>query len=281
MNNLVRFLKRYYNIFLFLILEGVSVYLISLSEGRQSNLILTATGNISGSCYKVVNEIESYFYLKNVNKSLVKENIELRKMLETSYVKLDRRIHEDIDTAYSRKFSFIDAKVISKSINKRNNFIMIDMGSSSGIEEEMGVISPNGIVGVVVKTTEKFSLVMTVLHGDSRINVRNTRTKTTGTLIWNGRDYTEGQIIDMPSSIPIKKGDSIVSSGFSGNFPEGIMVGVVDKFDKDSGTGFYKVNVKFAVDYNKLEYVYVIKNLFKIEQDELLKYNVKDSIKSN
>ena len=75
----------------------------------------------------------------------------------------------------------------------------------------------------------------------------------------------------MPSSILLKVGDTIVTSGFSRDFPEGIMVGRVKNFAKDKGTGFYKVNINFSTDYNKLEYVYVIKNFFKIEQDELLK----------
>ncbi|MCF0211107.1 MAG: rod shape-determining protein MreC, partial [Bacteroidales bacterium] len=95
-------------------------------------------------------------------------------------------------------------------------------------------------------------------------------TKTTGTLMWNGTHYATGQIIDMPSSLAVKKGDMIVTSGFSRNFPEGIKVGKIKSFNKDKGTGFYDIDIKFAVDYNKLEYVYVIKNYFKIEQDGLM-----------
>jgi rod shape-determining protein MreC len=206
----------------------------------------------------------------------VAENARLRKMISTSYVKIVNNVHQENDTVYKQQFSFIDAKVISKSVNKRNNFFMLNKGSSSGIEVDMGVIAPNGVVGIIVKTTPNFSLVMSVLHQDSKLNVRNQRTKTTGTLVWNGNNYAVGQIIDMPSSVPVKKGDSIVTSGFSRDFPEGIMVGRVKSFQKDKGTGFYKVNVSFSTDYNKLEYVYVIKNFFKIEQDELL-----NSVKTN
>jgi rod shape-determining protein MreC len=226
---------------------------------------------MSGSVYSFFDNINQYFYLKSTNDALVQENVRLRKMISTSYVKIVNNVHQETDTIYKQQFSFIDAKVISKTVNKRNNFFMLNKGSSNGIEVDMGVIAPNGVVGIVVKTTPNFSLVMSVLHQDSKLNVRNERTKTTGTLVWNGSNYAIGQIVDMPSSILLKVGDTIVTSGFSRDFPEGIMVGRVKNFAKDKGTGFYKVNINFSTDYNKLEYVYVIKNFFKIEQDELLK----------
>ena len=270
MENLLRFLKRYYFVFLFFLLEGISVYLISLNESRQSSWLISIANNISGTFYSGFENINSYFYLKSKNEALVKENKALRQQLKTSYVRIVNNIHQEDDTIYKQRFSFLDAKVISKTVNKRNNFFMLDKGAESGIEKDMGVIAPNGVVGVVVKTTQNFALVMSVLHQDSKLNVRNERTKTTGTLVWNGYSYGIGQSIDMPASILIKKGDTIVTSGFSRDFPEGIVIGTVKDFVKDSGTGFYKVNVKFAVDYNKLENVYVIKNFFKIEQDKLL-----------
>ncbi|MBR1774455.1 MAG: rod shape-determining protein MreC [Bacteroidales bacterium] len=270
MENLFRFLKRYYHVFLFLFLEGISIYFITLNESKQSSSIVSIANNISGTFYNISENISSYFYLKSKNEALIKENIALRKQLETSFVKVTNNVHEENDTIYKQRFSFIDAKVISKTVNKRNNFFMLDKGSLSGVETDMGVISPEGVVGVVVKTTQNFSLVMSVLHQDSKLNVRNIRTKTTGTLIWNGNSYAVGQVIDMPSSIPIKKGDTVVTSGFSRDFPEGIMIGTVKDYTKESGTGFYKVNVQFSADYNKLEFVYIIKNFFKIEQDELL-----------
>ncbi len=270
MENLLRFLRRYYYVFLFLLLEGVSIYLVSLGQSRQGSYVVSVANNISGGFYGFFDDINSYFYLKSKNEALVKENMELRKQLKTSYVKFVNSSHQQTDTIYKQRFTFIDAKVISKTVNKRNNFFMLDKGRMSGVEKDMGVIAPDGVVGVVVKTTQNFSLVMSVLHQDSKLNVRNTRTKTTGTLVWNGKSYLTGRIIDMPSSIAIKKGDTIVTSGFSTDFPEGIMVGTVKNFSKETGTGFYNVDVKFSTDYNKLEYVYVIKNFFKIEQDAIM-----------
>ncbi len=268
--SLLRFIKRYYHIFLFILLEGISVYFISRNSFRQGSSITSLANNISGTIYNSIDGISSYFYLKNTNADLVKENIRLRQMLSTSFVRIINTVHSKEDTVYKQMYSYVDVRVISKTVTKRNNYFMLNKGSSSGIEKDMGIIAPNGVVGVVVKTTENFSLVMSVLHQDSKINVRNERTKTTGTLVWDGHHYAVGQIVDMPSSIAVKKGDTIVTSGFSRNFPEGIPVGRVKSSTKDKGTGFYNINIEFFTDYNKLDYVYAIKNFFKIEQDRLL-----------
>ena len=165
----------------------------------------------------------------------------------------------------------VDAKVIQKTINKRNNYFILNKGRVHGVTNNMGVISPNGIVGVVVNVSSNFSLVMSVLHQDSRPNIKNQRTKISGTLVWEGGDYSSGKLVDIPSSIPLKIGDTIITSGFSQDFPEGIMVGKIKNFKKDKGTGFYVVDIKFSVDYNKLEYVYIVKNFFKEEQVQLTK----------
>jgi rod shape-determining protein MreC len=137
--------------------------------------------------------------------------------------------------------------------------------------KDMCVITPNGLLGSVVNATSNFSIVMTVLHQDTKIAVKNKRTQATGTMIWEGGDYRVGQIKEMPSSIPLKKGDTLVTSGYSRNYPEGIEVGYVKTFTKDPSTGFFNIEFEFSADYNKLEYVYVVKNLFKVEQDLLEK----------
>ncbi|MCF0211106.1 MAG: rod shape-determining protein MreC, partial [Bacteroidales bacterium] len=115
--------------------------------------------NISGSVNSVLDNVTSYFYLRSTNEALAKENVQLRKMVESSYVKIVNNTHQETDTVYKQMYSFIDARVISKTVNKRNNFFMLNKGSICGIEPDMGVISPSGVVGVVVKTTPNFSLV--------------------------------------------------------------------------------------------------------------------------
>ncbi len=269
MNNLIRFLKRYYFVFLFLLLEGVAIYLIAQNSYHQGSAIVNFANNISGKVYEQSNKITQYFHLASVNEALSKENALLRSQIENSYVKFTEKEMQVEDTVYKQRFTFIEATVISKTINKSNNYFMLNKGVSNGVMKDMCVITPNGLLGLVVNATSNFSLVMTVLHQDTKIAVKNKRTQATGTMIWEGGDYRIGQIKEMPSSLPLKIGDTLVTSGFSRNYPEGIEVGYVKSFTKDPSSGFFNIEFKFSADYNKLEYVYVVKNLFKVEQDLL------------
>ena len=269
MNNLIRFLQRYYYVFMFLILEGLAIWFISQNSYYQGSMITNLANNISGLVFEQFNKVSHYFTLASVNEELAEENARLRAQIESSYVKYTDRVMIKDDTVYKQRFSFVEAKVISKSINKRNNYFMLNKGKSSGIEKNMSVIAPNGIVGVITQVTDNFALVMTVLHQDSKVTVKNKRTQAVGTLIWNGGDYEKGEVVDIPSSIPLKQGDTIITSGFSKNIPEGIVVGYIRKFTKDQGSGFYDVDIKFSTDYNKLGFVYVVKNFFGMEQEQL------------
>ncbi|MFA7081206.1 MAG: rod shape-determining protein MreC [Bacteroidales bacterium] len=271
MRNLIRFLKRYYYIFLFILLEGLAIYIISQNSYYQGSVITAFANETVGNVSNHTQNISHYFTLGSSNESLVRENAMLRSRIESSYVKYQHRAFQYNDTIYKQQYEYIDAKVIQKTINKRNNYFILNKGTLHGVKKNMGVISPDGIVGVIINVSQNFSLVMSVLHQDSRPNIKNARTKISGTLVWDGVDYSKGKLIDIPSSIPLKVGDTIITSGFSQDFPEGIKVGKITTFDKDKGTGFYVVDIKFSVDYNKLEYVYIVKNFFKEEQEKLTK----------
>ena len=158
----------------------------------------------------------------------------------------------------------------AKFTHVTNNRRTLGKGSRHGIEPDMAVISPEGIVGVVVGTTRNFSTVMPVLHADSRNSVKMKSSGINGSLVWDGRDYRYAQVLDVPTTHQFAKGDTIVTSGQANDFPEGIPVGYVVSAESDPGTGFYRVRVRLATDFNKLSHVYVINNKFRREQQELM-----------
>lgn len=81
--------------------------------------------------------------------------------------------------------------------------------------------------------------------------------------------------MDIPSHVILLKGDTIITSGNSHIFPEGINIGVVDEYLETPGEKFNTAIINFAVDYNNLFYGYVITNLNKEEQIQIdsLMYN--------
>ena len=147
---------------------------------------------------------------------------------------------------------------------------MVNKGLRHGIRPDMAVISPDGIVGVVVSTTRNFSTIMPVLHSDSRNSVKVRRTNISGSLVWDGLDYRYAQVIDVPTTHKFFENDTIVTSGLANDFPEGIPVGYVVGAETLRGSGFYKVKIRLATDFNKLDHVYIINNRFRDEQEQLL-----------
>lgn len=265
MRQLFSYILKHYFFFLFILFELLSLSLI-VQNKFQGAAFFNSTNRFTGSVFSTYDNIDSYFHLREANTELVGENARLRNLLESSYI-----IEGPTYEYYSKDslYKFIDAKVISNSVNKRKNYLMLNKGRKHGIKKEMGVISPTGVVGVVVAVSENYSTVMSVLHINNKLSARISKNRHIGSIIWNGENYHEGLLTDIPTHVNLQIGDTIITSGNSYVFPEGIIIGSVNKYIKNPGDKFNTAITEFSVDYNNIYYVYVITNLQKEEQEQL------------
>ena len=270
MQRLLEILKKYDYVVVFVLLLVVSLVMIARTSHYQSSRLAMWSNGIAGGWYRGINSVGEYFGLKAENDRLAAENARLRAQLAESYISYSDTVFTVNDTVYRQRYSYTEAKVIKNSFSAQKNFIMIGKGSAHGIEPDMAVSSPDGIVGIVVATTRNFSTVMTVLHPDSRNSVKVLRTGTGGSVVWDGKDYRYAQVLEVATTLPLYEGDTIVTSGLANDFPEGVPVGYVTTADTLRGTGFYRINIRLATDFSKLDHVYVINNKFKKEQEELI-----------
>ena len=243
---------------------------MSRTSYYQSSKLISWTNSIAGGWYQGVHSISGYFGLKSENDRLAEENARLRAQLEESYIKYNDSVFTVNDTTYRQRYSYTEAQVIKNSWNQQNNYVMINKGSSHGIKPDMAVISPDGIVGVVMSVSENFATIMPVLHSDSRNSVKVKRTGISGSLVWDGADYRYAQVIDVPTTHKFLQGDTIITSGLANDFPEGIPVGYVMEAENLSGSGFYIVKIRLATDFNKLDHVYIINDRFGQEMKSLM-----------
>jgi len=271
MRNILVFIIRYHFLLLFVLLEFFSISLLVNSTYYQSSVILKAGSRLTGSFYTSVSNTTDYFKLATTNEHLANENALLRQMKGVSFLRNDTASFWVNDTLYRQQYKYIVSKVVLNTVGKRNNYIMLDKGSRSGIKKDMAVITSNGIVGTVVNVSENFCWVMSMLNKQTRISGRILKNDQMGTIIWNGIDHLYGTLTDIPAHVKIAKGDTIVSSGFSYIFPAGIMIGTITDFRVEQGDHFYTIPFKFSVDFNALQYVYVVNNLMKDEQESLEK----------
>lgn len=271
MKKLFDILKRYDYLLVFVLLVSLSLLMMARTTYYQSSRLAVWTASVVGNWYKGVDGISGYFGLKAENDRLAEENARLRARLAESYISYSDSVFSVHDTVFRQRYTYTEARVMKNSWNQQNNYIMIGKGTDQGIKPDMAVISPDGIVGVVMSASRHFATVMPVLHSDSRNSVKVLRTGISGSLVWDGKDYRYAQVIDLPTTHQFNEGDTIVTSGLAGDFPEGIPVGYVESAETLKGSGFYKVRIRLATDFNKLDHVYVVDNRFSEEQDKLMK----------
>jgi len=260
MRKLFLFFIRFHFFFLFLILEAIAFSFI-LQNHYHHSVIVNTTGNLSGKVYEFFHEINEYFYLRKANEHLLEENTRLR-FLELNL----KQSHEPYLLALAdSNYSLISCKVLSSTISKQKNYVLIDKGSNHGIDTDMGVISPKGIVGIVVEVSENYSLVMPSINIQSSISAKIKRLNQKGNLNWRGKDYRTSTLLDIPSHVSILHGDTIISSGYSHVFPEGVPIGLVNRSVINEKSKFYESEIELFVDFNNLYFVYVLKNNNKTE----------------
>lgn len=266
MQSLLAFLRKHQFFTLFILLEFLSFFLLSNSYSYHKSLQFNTVNDLSGNLFSNFNSIESYFLLKKENRKLLTENALLQNKLKSSFLTTDTAF------AYSDSlYNYISAKVVSNSVNQQNNFMLVNKGTVHGIEKEMGVISGNGIAGIVIGTSKHYSRVMSVLHQNTRISGRIKKNNQLVNVVWDGKNYMQGLVNDIPSHILLMPGDTIVSSGNSLIFPEGIVIGTIVDQTIAENKNLGEATLTFITDFNSLQHVYLIKNNMKTEQDSLIK----------
>ncbi|WP_158827025.1 rod shape-determining protein MreC [Mucilaginibacter lacusdianchii] len=276
MRNLLIFISKYNAFFLFLIFEIFALAIYIQYNSFQKATYINTTNQVTGTLYAQVNQVKNYLSLRDINDSLARENARLHNQLRSSYY-IDSTVKGSIlDTIYKQQYNYIEAKVINNTVNHRNNYITINRGSKDGIAKDMGVISSSGVVGMVVATSEHFALIRSLLHKDTRISAMLINSREIGSLGWgDDMDPRKGLLVDVPNHVKAKVGEMVVTSGYS-LWPTGIAIGKISNLHAKGGGFFLNMEVALAVDFSKLEYVYIVNNKFALEQAGLEAQKKKD-----
>lgn len=274
MRSLFRFLLRNYFWMMFLALEAVSLALIISFNNFQRVKFINSSNFIAGAIYEKINSFDNYFTLTQTNNRLANENATLRTRLQLLLLKSTDMPPTVSDTIEEPTYIFTAGKVISNSVNRHYNYITINKGSRHGIKQDMGIINGNGVVGVITNVSPNYATGLSLLNKRLSIPAKISRLNYFGALVWDGESYNSADLKEIPFHIMVNVGDTIVTSGYSNIFPEGIMIGTVKKYDIESGTNFFNIKVDLAVNFKTLRYVDVVQNT---KRDELLKLESNNS----
>ncbi len=271
MRNLILLLVRYHPFFLFLLVQGICISLI-VNFNKDQQLIFDATSNaISGWMYDFKDSFMQYRHYPKRAEALAEDNEKLFNRLEESYfnnIILKDSSDTDGNRDYFQQYFYTAAKVVNNSVSLPDNYITLNRGTNHGVAEHSGVIGTNGLVGIVVNVTGNYSRVMSLLHAQSKVSVRLKKTRYFGSLVWPVKDPRFMSLEAIPVHVKVTPGDTIVTSGYSGIFPEGYDVGIVEKVEEESGSAFHKITVRLTEDLGKVGYVYVVNNIYRRDQKE-------------
>ena len=290
MQQIIDFIIRKKDVVVYLILLIFSLTLVFNSNYFHKSKVLIFSNSIANYSTENFNYLNEYFELKKINSSLLEENLVLKNQLE----KINKNI--SLDSLTNINFSYKNAKVISNNLSSFKNRLVINKGIKDGLKTEMGVISSDGIVGIIDNTTKRYSSIMSILNIEMKINAKVKRTEHFGTLEWDGFDTRHLTLNDISETAKIKVGDSIITGGMSLIFPEGINIGTVSKIinqnethsntkgrafnisvrddsiiDLDIRENYLKIEVKLHNDMSNLNNVYIIESFNKKEFQKLKK----------
>jgi len=270
MDELIRFFTKNSPFFTWLFLAIVSIILLCQSNPYHRSIWFGSANVVSGSIYDFQSNVTGYFGLREINEDLLirtgeleAENVRLRQELQSYRDALSLKL----DSAKSQ-YKYVIAHVVDNSIDRAENYITIDKGSRDGMRPDLGVADHNGVVGIIVKVSENYSLILSVLNPKMRLSVMLKNSESFGSLTWDGKDCRFADLEDMPRNVSFEIGDTIVTTGYTNSFPKYVPVGRVVASD-DRGGSFLTLKVELFSDFNRLNDVHVIFDDRQEERDNI------------
>lgn len=278
MRNLWIFISKYNAVILFCIFFLLSLIILINNNSYQRASSWNSSNELVAKQYERIKELKNYLRLKNINDSLAAENARLHNLVpQTDSLSLKNQPKRVMDTVYGQQYTYLTAKVINNSIRQKNNYLTINKGLNDGIKQGMGVIGPNGVVGIVLNVSRTYATVQSLLHSDTRISASLASTKAFGSLVWGNGNFDSRYAIlqDVPNHIKAQKNEKVITSGYS-LFPAGIAIGRVVETGLAGGNNFLNIKVILSTNFASLSYVYVITDGGSEERKQLESQNKKE-----
>ena len=248
MQKLLNGILRNRTLLLFILLLVLSLRYMARNHYYQRSNFQALNNTTLAPFFEARRQVFSYFRRDKHNKQLLDDN---QYLLEKLINKQSKVLLLD-----SIPFEVIPAQVIRNSIQLNYNHITLNAGKKSGIHKEMGIISAKGVIGIVNRTNEETSSVISLLNKSLSINAKLKNSNHFGSLYWNGNDPKDMILSDVPLAAPVEVGDTIVTGGMSAVFPKHIDLGVVNEIIVPTNDNYYQIHISLFQDMTNLDYVY-------------------------
>ena len=270
MRNIISLLYKYNGVLLFIVLEVGAFALIVKYNHYQKSAYLNSSNSFLGWFKDISHSVSEPFSAMEENERLRKENARLKAMLPENFYRLERNEVVINDTLYEQQFTYIPTQVIDNPYRNDVNYLQINSGSDKGVQVDMGVVGPDGLIGYVRAVSPKYAVVTPIINTHSFFtDVMLSTNHHFGRLYWDGGDPGVAQIDKLSKTVPVEPGDTIVTKGAQGRFPPGIPVGTIKYAREVAGKEDYDVAVDLFTDFKSLHHAYVVINHHKLELIQL------------
>lgn len=264
MRELLQFFIRNSKWLVFAVYVVLSCILLFTFNPYQQHVWLTSAGQVTGTVYGVANNVTSYFNLRDNNEDLNRRNaaLELEVLSLREQMQAINERYGDTLAKFEplRHYDFILARVVNNSVVKPYNYITINKGVADGVKPEMGVIDQNGVVGIVNVVSDDYARLISLLNPHFRLSCKIKGDESFGSLVWDGADPRFAVLEELPRHSVYNKGDTVITSGYSAVFPEGLPVGIVEATNTSPNDNFFTLKVRLLSDFTKLNNVQVVVN---------------------
>ncbi|MDE5875989.1 MAG: rod shape-determining protein MreC [Muribaculaceae bacterium] len=278
MRNLLNFLIHYSTWFVFLFYVLLSCILLFSHNTFQQSIYLSSANIVASKIFGAATNVTDYFNLRTINASLQERNAQLENEVFNLQNEINgyRTILNDTNAlTFSRRFNYVSASVLNNSLRRPRNYFTIDKGASDGVKTGMGVVDQNGVVGIVNVTSPHTARIISLLNETQHFSVKIKDTPFVGSLSWKGGDPATAYVEEIPRHVRYTIGDTIVTSGFSTTFPEGIPVGTVMARVRSADDNFFVLKVRLTSDFTTLSTVRVLQDALKAELDSLTQFDLR------
>lgn len=262
-------------ILLFIAIEAICIAMVINNGIVQQYTVYGKIRGVQKYFWEISSNIKNYSKLKEINRDVSLQNIDLMKENQALRKYINGTSSENIADSLTRlystefpQFEYNSAKVIKNTINTQHNFIIINKGSTDGIMVDMGVITPNGVVGIVRAVGKNNAYVLSFLNNKQQISAKIGKSNTFGQLAWDGKEIMFANLNDIPQHVDANPGDTIYTSGYSSFFPPDIPIGIAESSKIVNGM-HRSVRVKLLQDFSLLDNVIIVKNNYHREIDSL------------
>jgi len=261
MQNLIRLFQKYLFVFVFIFLQALClVFIVTGNNKFHSASIANSSNAVVGGIYEWSHGVVEYFGLREQNTKLLEENARLQEqLLSYKLIEVKDSVVKVIDSTLNISYHLMGGSVINSTLNLRKNYLTLNVGEHDNIKPNMAVIGLKGVIGYVLETSANYSVVMPIINEQFKLPVSHNVSNSFGLISWMPDDgYQTASVIDIPISVPVAIGDTIFTRGSDAMFPKGILVGIVEKVDNETGQSFQIIKVKLTEDFSSINKVKII-----------------------